>query len=769
MCDSNRLASVVLVAGVVLAWSCGGGSGGGGPPPPPTYAVSGAVTGATAVTLSLSGAASATTTTDPAGAFSFASLQNGTYTLTPSKPGYLFAPPSRTVTVNGADIAGQGFVATAIHVIAGAVTGTMGVTVSLSGHRSATTTTGTSGAYAFADLPDGAYTVTPSKAGYTFSPPSRAVTLSGADVGGQDFVASPIPIGARTISGAVTGTIVEGVSVTLRSEPAGAALATAVTDAAGTYAFDSLPDGAYSVTPWLREAAGIFHSFAPPRRQVSVAGADVAVPSFAGTPLAAFDDFASGVISAARWDSGQHFAFQEMGQAVLGSAVEAPAASTGYGTGLVVAPGAVSGRITSLRAVVQVVGAGSSLTGDAVGRAGIELLFQPLADRVAPPDNRTNALFVRVALQDSASGLVALRQVFECTNPDCTATQGLGTVVSGGTAWPAAGLGSIAADTPYTLSISFDTAQSRFTFSLQGGDHASPVATTLDLTAAASRLAQAEHFQTRLMTQVRGGAQGGVGSGGSMVALFDEVAIGADGQAAAAFDDFSAGTMLDPARWTRGGDSAQLVSGSLEVRLWQQGSPEVTGLNLSRGLVPAPSALQARVTVLDHASTGAGQVGARLAAAIYNDGSSGLGSAPDVNRESSQVGDVIAQLSVTATDVSYAVIRCNVAVCTGPKAIGTGHDFVVNRTSLRTTTLGNAHLLFLRWDPATHLLVFQVDGLPAVVVDPTQGQGGVAVASGPHREFWQVANHATAAAPGLDFGSGSSATIHSRFELVRRL
>jgi len=762
-----RPPSALSVAGAVLALACG--SGGGGKPPPGTYAVSGAITGAATVTVALSGSATATTTTDGAGAYSFTGLANGTYTLTPSKAGYVFAPANRTVVVSGADVSGQGFAATAVHSVAGTVSGAAGVTVSLLGHRSATTTTGASGAYSFADLPDGAYTVTPSRTGYTFAPVSRTVTVSGADVTGQDFAASPVVIGARTVSGLVTGTTVEGVTVTLRSEPAGATIAAAATDATGTYSFGSLPDGSYSVTPSLLEASVTFHAFSPPRRQVTVAGADVVVPSFAGTPLGSFEDFASGAISAARWDSGQHFAYQEAQQAVLGSAVDAPAANTSYGSSLVVVPGAVAGRTTSVSAGVQLVGAGSSLIGDAVGRAGIDLLFQPLADRVASPDNRTNALFVRVALQASAAGLVALRQAFECTNPDCTATHNLGTVVSGGAAWPAAGLGSIAADTPYTLSIAFDTAQSRFTFSLQGGAHTTPVATTLDLSAVAPRLAAAEHFQTRLLTQVRGGAQGGAGSGGSVVALLDDVAIGVNGQAAAAFDDFSAGTMLDPARWTTGGSSAQLASGSLEVRLWQQGSPEVTGLNLSRDLVPPSSALQARVTVLDYASTGTGQVGARLAAAIYNDGSSGLGTAPDVNGVSSQVGDVIAQLSVTDTDVSYAVVRCNVAVCTGPKAIGTGHDFVVQRTSLRTSALGNMHLLFLHWDAATHLLVFQVDGLPAAVVDPTQGSGGVPVASGPHREFWQVGNHATAAAPGLDFGSGSSAYIHSRYQMVKRL
>jgi hypothetical protein len=47
----------------------------------------------------LSGSASATTTTDASGLFSFAGLSNGNYTLTPSLPGFGFNPASRTQTV----------------------------------------------------------------------------------------------------------------------------------------------------------------------------------------------------------------------------------------------------------------------------------------------------------------------------------------------------------------------------------------------------------------------------------------------------------------------------------------------------------------------------------------------------------------------------------------------------------------------------------------------------------------------------------------------
>jgi trimeric autotransporter adhesin len=67
------------------------------------------------------------------------------------------------------------------------ITGTMsgavtsGVTMTLSGAASATTTTGTGGTYTFSGLANGTYTVTPSLSGYTFSPTSTSVTISGAN------------------------------------------------------------------------------------------------------------------------------------------------------------------------------------------------------------------------------------------------------------------------------------------------------------------------------------------------------------------------------------------------------------------------------------------------------------------------------------------------------------------------------------------------------------------------------------------------------------
>ena len=182
----------VLVGLSTSAWfgSCGGSS------TPDTWSVSGTVSGAVSqgVTMSLTGASSAITTTDATGHYSFAGLVDGTYTVTPAFSRFFFEPTSRSITVRGAGVAGQDFTATAFapRVISGTVSGaaSQGVTMNLALTNSTTTATDTVGHYSFHGLDAGVYTVTPSLPGYSFNPVTRVVTVSGADIGGQDFTAA---------------------------------------------------------------------------------------------------------------------------------------------------------------------------------------------------------------------------------------------------------------------------------------------------------------------------------------------------------------------------------------------------------------------------------------------------------------------------------------------------------------------------------------------------------------------------------------------------
>jgi hypothetical protein len=164
-----------------------------------TYSISGTVSGATAsgVTMSLTGASTASTTTDTSGNYTFSGLANGSYTVTPSKSGYTFSPTSTAVTISGASQTGKNFTATAVvgtYSISGTVSGATasGVTMGLTGAATATTTTATDGTYGFSGLANGSYTVTPSKTGYTFSPTSTAVTISGANQTGKNFTATAV-------------------------------------------------------------------------------------------------------------------------------------------------------------------------------------------------------------------------------------------------------------------------------------------------------------------------------------------------------------------------------------------------------------------------------------------------------------------------------------------------------------------------------------------------------------------------------------------------
>jgi uncharacterized repeat protein (TIGR01451 family) len=86
--------------------------GGGGTPT--TFSISGAITpsaNGSATTVSLSGTASANATSDTNGAYSFSSLNNGSYAVTPAKNGFTFTPSAQNVTLSGTNASGVNFTA----------------------------------------------------------------------------------------------------------------------------------------------------------------------------------------------------------------------------------------------------------------------------------------------------------------------------------------------------------------------------------------------------------------------------------------------------------------------------------------------------------------------------------------------------------------------------------------------------------------------------------------------------------------------------------
>ena len=74
-----------------------------------TYSISGTLTNGAGATVALSGAATATSTADASGNYSFSALVAGSYTVTPTLTGKTFTPVNATVTVSGSNVSGVNF------------------------------------------------------------------------------------------------------------------------------------------------------------------------------------------------------------------------------------------------------------------------------------------------------------------------------------------------------------------------------------------------------------------------------------------------------------------------------------------------------------------------------------------------------------------------------------------------------------------------------------------------------------------------------------
>jgi hypothetical protein len=245
-----------------------------------TYSISGTISppaGGSGAMVILGGAASATTTANASGTYTFTGLTNGAYTITPTHTGYSFNPATQTATVNGADAAGINFTATAqvgpTYSILGTISptaGGSGSTLTLSGAVTTTTTADGVGNYAFTGLASGTYAVTPSHAGYTFSPTSQSTPVNGANVTGINFTAQVAP--TFSISGTINPTA-GGSGATVILSGAGAAIAT--TNSAGNYTFTGLTNGAYTVTP---DNTG--YTFSPVSQSAKINAANVTGVNF---------------------------------------------------------------------------------------------------------------------------------------------------------------------------------------------------------------------------------------------------------------------------------------------------------------------------------------------------------------------------------------------------------------------------------------------------------------------------------------------------------
>jgi serine protease len=92
-------------------------------------------------------------------------------------------PPPATYTVSGTVTTSTGAALSGVTVSAGGVSAT----------------TSSTGAYTLSGLANNTYTLTPSLSGYTFTPASRSVTVSGANVTGQNFTGTAASSGSTVV------------------------------------------------------------------------------------------------------------------------------------------------------------------------------------------------------------------------------------------------------------------------------------------------------------------------------------------------------------------------------------------------------------------------------------------------------------------------------------------------------------------------------------------------------------------------------------------
>jgi len=132
------------------------------------------------------------TVADGSGNYSFDVPSGWSGTVTPSKTGYTFSPPSKTYANILVDQTGQDYVATALYSISGNV-GVGGVTLGYTVNSvPLTATSNLFGDYAFSVPANWTGTVTPTHACFTFAPTFLSYGSVSADQPGQDYTATPV-------------------------------------------------------------------------------------------------------------------------------------------------------------------------------------------------------------------------------------------------------------------------------------------------------------------------------------------------------------------------------------------------------------------------------------------------------------------------------------------------------------------------------------------------------------------------------------------------
>ena len=165
--------------------------------PGTTYSISGTIqtaggAGLTGVTVT---AGFHSAITGVGGTYTIPGVPAGTYTVTPSLSGYTFSPATISVTVGpnatGINFTASGAPPSTVFTLSGQIliggTALAGATVTAGIYGA---TTDAMGNFSILNVPPGTYTLSPFKAMYSFTPATRVVTVTTANVSGLDFSAS---------------------------------------------------------------------------------------------------------------------------------------------------------------------------------------------------------------------------------------------------------------------------------------------------------------------------------------------------------------------------------------------------------------------------------------------------------------------------------------------------------------------------------------------------------------------------------------------------
>jgi len=192
--------------------------------------------------------------TDAEGKYTLPRVAAGSYEVTVSATNYYFAVASQVITATTADTATANFSGVPLVTLSGRVAtaagaGVAGATVTrtnTAGDR-VSATTDSNGAYSFASVGAGSYTLSASRTGYGFAVSGFTNPLAlSANQTGINFVATPTAAGSFSIRGNVSnnsGAPMVGLLMSCTG------VAGAVTDSSGNYVFPAVPSGTVVVAP----------------------------------------------------------------------------------------------------------------------------------------------------------------------------------------------------------------------------------------------------------------------------------------------------------------------------------------------------------------------------------------------------------------------------------------------------------------------------------------------------------------------------------------